>query len=110
MTIDYRGGRFGLPSVLLSESFVQRIVQTLPGPVFFPLSKVSVDRPPWWKVMRQQTPGTAGAQQIENGIENFTHIGLSGASACFWGWNQWFDNLPFFIGEIGWIGFSVHKA
>jgi len=69
---------------------------------------VIVDGAPRWKLVRQHTPGTAGAVQIENAIDNFLHAHLSRSTAgpC-WG-NQGFYELPLLIRQIAWIWRPFH--
>src|SRR2546425_13033804 len=45
---------------------------------------------------------------IKNGIEHSPHAQGARASPAFGGGNQLFDPLPFFVGQVAWIGFFIH--
>jgi hypothetical protein len=82
----------------LAHLSAQPFVNALPGSVQTPIAKVGVDGLPGWKIMRQHAPLAARAQDIEDGINNLSPPVVSRTPSAFDGWNQWFDDLPFFIG------------
>ena len=61
--------------------------------------------------MGNRRPRTACAQDVEDRIDNVP-LGIRLWSATgFGGRNEWFENLPFRIIEVGWVGFSgLHTA
>jgi hypothetical protein len=75
------------------------------------MAKVGVDGLPGWKIMRQQAPLTARAQDIEDGLDNLPPPVISRTPSAFDGWNQWFDDLPFCISQVRWVvGSLVHTT
>ena len=80
-----------------------------PCPVLAPLPKVVIHRAPWGQIVRQHAPGTPRPQEIEDPIE---HLALGrglGTPARFRLWHQMFDQLPFFIRQVGGVQLSrVH--
>jgi hypothetical protein len=70
-------------------------VKALPGFVQTPVAKVGIHRLPRRKIMRQHTPLTAGAQGIQDGINDLPPHVVSGTPSTFHGRNQRFEELPF---------------
>lgn len=77
-----------------------------PRPVLMPLPKVVIDDAPWGQVVGSHAPGTPAAQQVENGMENLALRIRLGAATWFGCWHQMFDQVPFFIAEVGRIRLS----
>src|SRR5215212_12070396 len=46
-------------------------VHPLPGPIQAPGAKVMEDGLPRWEIVRKQSPGTAAANDVEDGVEYF---------------------------------------
>lgn len=71
-----------------------------------PRPKVMVDDPPWGQVMRQHAPGAAAAQEIEEGVQDFT-LRVRFRSAAWSGFgNQMFDQDPRCVTEVGRVRWS----
>ena len=58
--------------------------------------------------MGQIIPLTAGAELIEDGVDDFTEIDFSIFASSDFGWNESGEDVPLGIGEVGWIGFACH--
>jgi hypothetical protein len=79
----------------------EQVMHQLPGAVLAPLLKVMVDDPPRGQIMGQHAPGTATAQQIEDAVEDLA-LGVFFRSAPgFRLGHEMFNQVPFFIAEIG---------
>ena len=103
LTIQDRSTGLGMTTRRAAHLPAQTIVNTLPGAIQSPVAEIGVDSLPGGKMMWQEAPLAAGAQDIENGIDNFSSQVISPTASAFDGWNQWFDDLPFFISEIRWV-------
>jgi hypothetical protein len=86
-------------------------VQHRPRAVLAPLTKVVIDDAPRGQVMRQHPPGTAAAQQIEDGVEDVPlGVGL-GTAPRFGVGHEMLEHVPFFVTEIGRLRLSwVHAS
>ena len=56
--------------------------------------------------MRQQAPGTATTQDREDRIQDFTLGIFLRAPPRLGGGHQMLNQVPFFVGEVGWVWFS----
>src|SRR5215472_10936696 len=64
------------------QPYIQLDPDRLPGAVRLKLAKDVVDGRAWRKaVARQVAPRAAGAQQIQNGVHRYPHVGLARSSA-----------------------------
>jgi hypothetical protein len=75
-----RGAGLRVPSLSLALGTPQGHEQAKPGAFEAQASEMVEDRLPRWKVTRQVAPRTAGAQNVEDCIENGT--AGSGLAAC----------------------------
>src|SRR5579864_8965830 len=92
------------PSCTRSRS---RSVLTIPSqmPALRHAAYVVIDRRPGRVIMREQTPGAATAQHIQDPIEDLAHLHTSG-SPSWLGWgDQRFQDGPLGIRKITGIGF-----
>jgi hypothetical protein len=78
----------------------------LPGAVLAPAPEVLVDNLPRRQVMGHQTPRTAATHDVENAVEDFPLGVCLGPAPRFGFRHQMLDQLPFFVAEVGRIGFS----
>ena len=111
LRVDNRGP--GLPGAAFKDTEVtaQGIVDTFPGPIAPPLPKVVVDDTPGRQIVGDKPPRTARPQDIENRINDFSFGVFLRSAASFGGRNEWFENLPFGIIEVGGIELSgFHTA
>ena len=56
--------------------------------------------------MRQEVPGTSGAEVVEDGVEDLSHVGGAWPSAAGRRWEQGSENVPLGVGQVGLIGAS----
>ena len=93
----------------LTDPHSERVMQPTPATIVPPLPEVGVDALPRRKVARQHPPLDATHSQVENGINDQTHIQTAGASARFGCGNQMLDNKPLAVSQICWVSFCFHK-
>jgi len=63
---------------------------------------------PRWKFVRQRSPGTAGTVQIQDPVDDFSHIDLSRPTTWFSWRDIGFYELPLLIRQIAGIWFPFH--
>ena len=109
LTLEERGA--GLAALPSGHAHVtaEQIVPTLPGAIVPPAPEVLIDDLPRGKVMRQQAPGTATAQDVEDRLQDFTRRICLGPPTGLGGGHQMADHVPFFIAQVGRVRFArVH--
>ncbi len=84
----------------------EQIMHQLPGAIFLPTPKVLVDNLPRRQVMGYQPPRTAAAHDIEDAVQDLPLGVLLGPAPRFGFRHQMFDQIPFFVAEVGRIRFS----
>src|SRR6476469_5779746 len=67
-----------------------------------------IDALPLGEIGWQHAPLDPAFGHIKDGIEHFPHTKFARSSAAFSGWDQIFDPLPFFVGQVAWIYFFAH--
>src|SRR5215218_5435023 len=70
LTIHYPGAGLGVPPEADPHPLAQSNVHPFPRPVQTPGAEVVVDSLPGWEVVRQQPPGAAAANDVEDGVED----------------------------------------
>ena len=75
----------GLPAQYLAECFPQRVMHASPDACVAKRLEVAIDAFSWAGFRGQQSPSTAGAGNGHYGVDNATHIGVSGTSSLFAG-------------------------
>jgi hypothetical protein len=86
------------------DSAAEQVMHEPPGAILAPRPKVMVDHPPRGQVMGQQAPRAAAAPEREDGVQALTlRVRFRSASGLGFG-NQMLDQGPFFVTEIGRIG------
>src|SRR5215208_1057343 len=76
LAVDDASGRRGLPAGLLARRHDQLGVQYLPGSVLPPAPEIAEHRALGRQLLGQEVPGAAGAQQIEDGVQDLAQIHL----------------------------------
>ena len=69
----------------LSNLSTKRVVEPLPRPIISKETKVAVDTLPCWILLRQQAPLTACHHEVQNPIDNPSHIQCRGRPPGFAG-------------------------
>src|SRR5713101_3339587 len=70
LTVDAARARLRIPSQPLAQPFPQDPMDPLPGPIAPPAAQVPIDALPGRPFLGQKAPGSAGAQLVEEGIED----------------------------------------
>jgi len=58
--------------------------------------------------VRQQSPGAAGAVEVQNTVDHLAHVHLAVPAAGLFGWNMRFDQQPLFVREITGVWIPFH--
>ena len=85
----------------------QRVVNSLPRSIIAPLLEVRVHTLPRWILVRQHPPLTATYHEIQDPIDDRSHVQRARSSSGLCGRNQFFDTIPLTVGQIGWIQLSL---
>ena len=91
-----------------AELLAQRGVQLLPRAVVAPGAERVVDRPPGRQIARQQPPGAAAPDQVEDGIEDYAVAVDPRPTARRRRLQIRFEQRPFRIGQIGRVAVPFH--
>src|SRR2546421_11457335 len=81
----------------------QRVMEPLPGAIITPLREVGVDTLPCWILPRQHAPLTATDDDIQNAIDDRSHLQRTRSASWLCRRYQVFDTIPLTVGQIGWI-------
>ena len=88
----------------------QRIVNSLPDAVVFPVPEVIVRQAPGWQVMGQGSPRVAVAGDIEDGVDDPAPCIVGRSTVWFGGRYEWFQHLPLRIAQVGRIEYAATHA
>ena len=80
----------------------------LPGAVDPEQAVVVMHRTPWRQVVRQQTPGAAGAVEVQDSVDHLAHVHLAVSAAGLLGRDMRFDQPPLFVREITGVRIPFH--
>ena len=69
-------------------------------PVILPALKVTVQRTPGRKILRDIAPLATGAQYIHEAVDHFPDIDLPAAPAVFGRRNLWLNVRPFLVSQV----------
>ena len=84
-----------------------RVVDPVQRPVPAPAVEVAPDGAPGREVRRQIAPLAAGAEDVQNGVEDVPLVGLAGPAATGFGRDVGLDEGPLGVGEVA--GVMVHS-
>ena len=85
----------------------EQVVDRVEGAVVPPLVEVAPDGALGREVLGQVTPLAAGAEDVEDGIDDVAQVGLAGPSAGIDGHVR-FDQAPLGVGEVAGVGLCSH--
>ena len=103
LTIQAPSSWMFVPSISLPHPGAQRVVDPLPISAVTPHSKVVVDAFPLRILSGQHPPLDTSHHYVEDGIDHHSHIQATRSSARLWRRNQFSDNIPLAVGQIGWV-------
>ena len=105
---DRRRGRW-LAAVGDPHFHPPAVVEFHPQATFAPGREVIENGGLGRKVFGQHAPLASGAVAIEDGVANHPAGVLDGSPSGFWLGNECFEDVPFVVGEVAWIGLGwVH--
>src|SRR5262245_36452789 len=108
LAVGGTGARAGVATGGRADLLAQRLVEALPGAVGAPAAVPGVDGAPGREIVRQQAPLAAGADQVEDAVEDFTKV--CGRSPGPLGFGQERLNQGVLIvGEVGVIASGSHN-
>ena len=108
LAVDDRCAGAGPAALGLTGPGSQGIMRSLPGSVPAPSTEVMEGGAPGWQVMREHPPRTSGAQHITDGVDHLPARVLDGTAAGFRRRQQWFQQLPHPVVQVGGINWLVH--
>ena len=108
LAVEHADAWFGLPLVPAAHLLPESGVDASPSAVVPPAGIELVHRSPLGEVVRQHSPSTPGAGDVEDGVEDLSHVGRAWPTARFGGRNQRLDPLPLRIGQIGGVSLPCH--
>ncbi|KPV54799.1 hypothetical protein SE17_01495 [Kouleothrix aurantiaca] len=86
----------------------QAIVDALPRPVIAPNTKIMVDTFPVRVIFGQHAPLGASYQNIQDRIDDLTHVQAAWPTTGFSARNQIFDTIPVAVSQIGRVCLCLH--
>src|SRR3990172_9740696 len=95
-----------MSSFFFSHRFAQICVHLDPVSILSPQPEVVVHRFPRRHIMRQQTPGTAAARDVEDRIENLTPGMFARPSCSLFFTKVWRNCAPFGIIKVSRVSLS----
>src|SRR5271166_997959 len=108
LTVDARR-RSGVVGLLhRADLAAKEVVELLQGPVSSPLVEVTPDGALGWEVHGQIAPLAAGAEDVEDGVEDVPYVGLAGPSAGVDRRDVRLDQGPLCVGDVAGIMVRSH--
>lgn len=108
LAVDDRCRRALLPAVGVPQPGPEHVEDLPPGAVESPPSVVIVDRAPGGQVVRQHPPGDTAFDDVEDAVENFAEVDRAGPPAGLSLGQEWLDQLPLGVSQVGWVRFACH--
>src|SRR5260221_4256324 len=71
LAVDDGGGRLAIAAQFLAQVTTQLIVGLFPDSGFSPVPEVVIDKGPGWQIMGHIAPGTSGARDKKDGVDDF---------------------------------------
>src|SRR5437588_11849806 len=108
LRVQTPGGRMLVSPALLTHLCTHSVVETLPVAAQAPPPKVVIDTLPTRVFARQHPPLDTTDHDIEDGVNNHSHVQRTRASTKFRRWNQLFDKMPLAVSQIGRVDLVRH--
>jgi hypothetical protein len=106
LAIDAAGAGFRFLTGRFPHADTERVMDLLPEPAPAPLMEIIADRPFRGEVVRQGGPGTAGAQEVEDSIEDLTEVGRPRRTDRERRRQQRCDEGPLSVVEVAGVGLA----
>src|SRR5207302_5264551 len=91
----------------LSDLSSKGVMNPLPRSIITKHAKIGVHALPCWILTRQHSPLAPCHCQVQDRIDDPSHVQCSWAPPWLCGGDQIFDTIPLMVGEIGWIQLVV---
>lgn len=85
------------------------VMNPLPRTVVTPDPKVVVDALPLRILLGQHPPLDTADNDVQDAVDDLSHIQAARSSARFRRWNKFLDNVPLIVGQIAWVDSLVHN-
>ena len=101
LAVDDASARLGVAPDTGAELLAERRVQVLPRAIQTPQPEVMVGGLPSWKFVRQQPPGAATPQDVENGVQDLAYRVQARSTKLIGRREQWFETSELSIRQVG---------
>src|SRR6266545_658187 len=109
LTINNACAGLRFSALLHANLLHQHSIDFFPQTAVAPLPVVAIRRLPRWQIMRHQTPSTSATNNVQNRIENIAlGPGPWSSTSTLPLRQQWRNQRPLSIIQIGWVGLSGH--
>src|SRR5512138_2638034 len=109
LAINDTSTRLWFSPLLHSHLLHQHSIDLLPQTTVPPLPVVAIRSLPLWQIMRHQSPATATTHNVQDRIHNIAIRPSSSSSTRALPFRQqWRNQRPLSIIQIGWVGLSGH--
>lgn len=100
LAVDHCGRRAGVAPSALAAVHEQMVVHALEDPAITQPGEPSIDATPRRAALRQHAPGTADAQDVENGVDDLALRPGPASALPTWPGQPWFQQTPIGIGQV----------
>ena len=100
LAIDARGGAAVVGLLGRADLAAEPVVDLVQGPVMPPLVEVPPDRALGREVVGEIAPLAAGAEEVEDGIDDIPQVGRAGPTAAGFGRDVRLDQSPLGVGQV----------
>jgi hypothetical protein len=93
---------------LSPDLFAEAVMNPRPYALQAKPAIIIMDCAPGWKFVGQGSPGATGTVEVQDGVNNLSHVDLARSTAGFRWWNPGFYELPLLIRQITGIWCPFH--
>lgn len=106
LAVDNGGRGVDRPAIFDSDDGMEHEIELFEKAEFRPAAEGMIGRAPRSEIGGQQPPSNSTAQNIEDGIEHPARV-LRRASEFLGFGHERFNQLPLFVGHIGWVRWGI---
>src|SRR5579864_7004960 len=110
LTVDAGDAGSRIAASLRTNTPAKDVEQAVPGAVLLPLLEIVVDGFPGRQIIGQSSPRATLAGKVQDGVDDFTHIGLARSPARLSGRYPGFQDSPLAVHQVGRVAFAFHTA
>jgi hypothetical protein len=100
LAVDDARARLRLAANADAEVLAEQLVNVLPSPVQSPQAKVVICRLPRRELVREQPPGTAAANDVEDGVQDLADRAEPWSANIFWRWQIRLKARKLGVGQV----------